>query len=87
MFEAWNKSRSETGSHLAFNMPEWNKANPMQAFQHTAYLGTPEIPSRGVIGKTGTSPSSSLSYTEGQTGTNPSTGQKWIFRGGKWVPQ
>jgi hypothetical protein len=31
-------------------------------------------------------PSSGTAYRENQTATNPSTGEKMIFRGGKWEP-
>lgn len=71
MFEAWNKSRHDTGSHLAFDMPEWVKANPIMGFQHTAYTGIPEIPSRGVVGST----------------PAPPPVKHWVIENGKLVPQ
>jgi hypothetical protein len=87
MFEAWNKSRRETGSHLAFDMPEWAKANPIQGFQHTAYEGLPQIPNRGVVGNPAPNQSATPTFQEGQTARNPQGGPPLIYRGGRWVPQ
>jgi hypothetical protein len=50
LFSAWDKSRRDTGSHLAFNLPEWVASNPIQGFQSSAYGDVPSIPSRGVVG-------------------------------------
>ncbi len=82
MFEAWDKSRRESGSHLAFNLPEWAKANPIMGFQHTAYTGIPEIPNRGIVGNP-----AAPAFQEGQTARNPRGGPPLVYRGGRWVPQ
>jgi hypothetical protein len=84
LFKAWDADRRSpqaAGSFGHFDFPTWAEANPMPAFQADAYAGMPQIPDRGVAGKSEAAPQ----YREGQTATGPN-GAKIIFRGGQWTP-
>lgn len=83
MFRDWDASRrASNGNPDAFDLGNWAANNPIPAFQADAYASTPAIPERGVLtGKT-----EAPAFRDGQTATNPQTGERMVFRGGNWVP-